>query len=53
MMNCYSSMNTQSSYCGYSAAAVSSARFAVIMDTALCAVSILIVFLGRLLVLGM
>lgn len=49
MMNCYSSMNTQSSHCTMSAAAVSSARLAVIMDTALLAVSILLISLARIL----
>ncbi len=44
MMNCCYSMNNQSSHCGNSAAAASSARLAVIMDTALFAVSILLVF---------
>lgn len=49
MMYGYSSMNTQSSHCTMSAAAVSSARLAVIMDTALLAVSILLVSLVRIL----
>lgn len=52
MMNCYSSMNTQSGHCAMSAAAVSSVRLAVIMDTALCVVSILLISLVRLLVFG-
>lgn len=53
MMNCcYSSMNTQSSHCAMTAAAASSARIAVIMDTALLAVSILLISLVRLLVIG-
>ena len=49
MMNCYSSMNTQSSHCAMTAAVSSSARFAMIMDTALFAVSILLISLVRLL----
>lgn len=49
MMNCYCPMNTQSSHCTMSAAAVSSARLAVIMDTAILAVSILLISLARIL----
>lgn len=50
MMNGYSTMmNTQSSHCTMSAAAASSARIAIIMDTVLLAVSILFVSIIRLL----
>lgn len=51
MMNRNCAMTNTCGYCASSAAACTSARFALILDTALLAVSIIIVRLVSLLVL--
>lgn len=52
LQSCFT-MNSNNSHCRYFAAAATSARLAVIMDTALCAVSILLVRLVGLIIFGM
>lgn len=52
MMHSFNMMSNSNSCCGYSAVATSCARIAVLLDTALCAVSILFVSLLGILILG-
>ena len=52
MMNCMNTMSNGSHHCGNSAAVTSSAPVMALLDTALCAVSILLICLLRLATFG-